>query len=47
MERTGTYAPTQNRRNVPDRYDDNAATVQISTADIRAVKGGRDKYGDR
>lgn len=47
MERTGTYAPAQNRRNVPDRYDDNAATVQISTADIRAVRGGRDKYGDR
>ncbi|MBR5454015.1 MAG: TPM domain-containing protein [Clostridia bacterium] len=47
MERTGTYAPAQARRNVPERYDDNAATVQISTADIRAVRGGRDKYGDR
>lgn len=47
MERTGTYAPAQNRRNVPNRYDDNAATVQISTADIRAVRGGRDKYGER
>lgn len=44
MERTGQYAPAANRRNTQQRYDDNAATVQISTADIRAVRGGRDKF---
>lgn len=46
MERTGQYAPAANRRTAPKRYDDNAATVQISTADIRAVRGGRDKFSE-
>jgi len=44
MERTGNYVP-QRPRPSAQRYDDNAATVQISTADIRAARGGRDKYG--
>ena len=43
-ERTGQYAPSPARRSVPQGYDDKAATVQISTADIRAVMGGRDKF---
>ena len=38
------YAPSPARRSVPQGYDDKAATVQISTADIRAVMGGRDKF---
>ncbi|MBQ8525039.1 MAG: TPM domain-containing protein [Clostridia bacterium] len=46
MEMTGQYTPAANRRTAPQRFDDNAATVQISTADIRAVRGGRDKFSD-
>ena len=38
------YAPSPDRRSAPQGYDDKAATVQISTADIRAVMGGRDKF---
>ena len=42
MERTGQFTPAGQRRRPPERsYDDNAATVQINTADIRAARNNR------
>lgn len=42
MERTGQFDPAgQRRRPAPRGYGENAATVQINTADIRAARNNR------